>query len=67
MPQGKTSQPAMVYTAAYRLPSRISKCDALALPPPDASHYRNRKPSVRRQATQPHLEDGGIYRKQWWA
>ncbi len=34
---------------------------------PDASHYRDRKPSVSRQATEPHLEDGGIYRKRWWA
>ena len=31
------------------------------------SHYGNREPLVRRQATEPHLKDGGIYRKRWWA
>ena len=34
---------------------------------PYASYYGNRETSVRRQATEPHLEDGGIYRKRWWA
>ena len=34
---------------------------------PYTSHYRNRKSSVRRQAAEPHLEDGGIYRKWWWS
>ena len=29
----------------------------------DASHYRNRESSVRRQAAERHLENGGIYRK----
>ena len=33
----------------------------------DASHYRNRESLVRRKAAEPHLEDGGIYRKRWWA
>ena len=34
---------------------------------PDSSHYGNRETSVRRQATEPHLEDGGIYRMRRWA
>ena len=34
--------------------------------PPYASDYRNRESLVPRQAAQPHLEDGGIYRKRWW-
>ena len=29
---------------------------------PYASHYRNRESLMPRQATEPHLEDGGIYR-----
>ena len=39
------------------------------LPPlsPDASHYRNCEALVRRKAAQPHLEDSGIYRMEWWA
>ena len=32
-----------------------------------SSHYRNRESLVRRQAAERHLEDGGIYRKRWWA
>ena len=32
-----------------------------------ASHYGNRETSVRRKPAEPHLEDGGIYRKRWWA
>ena len=35
--------------------------------PPYASDYRNRESLVRRQAAERHLEDGGIYRKRWWA
>ena len=34
---------------------------------PYSSHYRNRESLVRRQAAERHLEDGGIYRKLWWA
>ena len=34
---------------------------------PFASHYGNRETLVRRQATEPHLKDGGIYRMRWWA
>ena len=34
---------------------------------PYSSHYRNRESLVRRQAAERHLEDGGIYRKRWWA
>ena len=34
---------------------------------PAASHHRNRESLVRRQAAERHLEDGGIYRKRWWA
>ena len=33
---------------------------------PYTSHYRNRKSLMPRQAAEPHLEDGGIYRKWWW-
>ena len=33
---------------------------------PYASHYGNRETSVRRQATEPHLKGGGIYRTRWW-
>ena len=32
---------------------------------PYASYYRNRETSVRRQAAEPQLEDGGIYRTRW--
>ena len=38
----------------------------LAILLPYASHYGNRETSVRRQATEPHLEDGRIYRTRWW-
>ena len=31
-----------------------------------ASHYGNRETSVRRKPAEPHLKDGGIYRKRWW-
>ena len=31
-----------------------------------SSHYRNRESLVRRQASERHLEDSGIYRKRWW-
>ncbi len=34
---------------------------------PYASHHRNRESFMRRQATEPHLKDGGIYRTRWWA
>ena len=34
---------------------------------PYASHYGNRETSVRREAIEPHLKDGGIYRTRWWA
>ena len=32
---------------------------------PYTSRYGNRESSVRRQAAERHLEDGGIYRKRW--
>ena len=37
----------------------------LAFLRPYLSHYRNRESLVRRQATERHLKDGGIYRKRW--
>ena len=34
---------------------------------PYASHDGNREALVRRQAAEPHLEDGGIYLERWWS
>ena len=51
-----------------RLPSsQRATWRSLSLSAPYASHYRNREARVRRKPAEPHLEDGGIYRKRWWA
>ena len=46
---------------------RSANMTLLASLHPYASQYRNREAAMRRQAAEPHLEDGGIYRKRWWA
>ena len=40
---------------------------SISFPRACLSYYRNRESLVRRKAAEPHLEDGGIYRKRWWA
>ena len=53
---GEPDRAIVGYSASLALLSSLS---------PYTSHYRNRESSVRRQTAQPHLEDGGIYRKRW--
>ena len=57
----------VVRVAGLPAGASVGLAPQLAFLRPYSSHYRNRESLVRRQASERHLEDSGIYRKRWWA